>query len=175
MSRSLSPSCAPANFPAAVLSELEGTGTRSSASMTTGDWSASACSNHGHPMQTPQPRASDGRERPAASGARHDPDSDVGHPGLTRDRPQRHHRLALVYGSAATAPADKPFRPLRRARSTLKAWLTLVTGLRRVYSRGRHGRAAAQSDAVGGEPESLGRVSRCSGCTVLKCDGEPVS
>ena len=35
-------------------------------------------------------------------------------------------------------------------------WLTLVTDIRRVYSRGRHSRAAAQSDAAGGEPKLFG-------------------
>ena len=35
-------------------------------------------------------------------------------------------------------------------------WLTLVTDIGRVYSRGRHSRAAAQSDAAGGEPKLFG-------------------
>jgi hypothetical protein len=55
-------------------------------------------------------------------------------------------------------------------------WLILVTDVRGVYSRGRHSRAAAHLDAVGGEPEFLGRVSRCSGCSGrVKPDREPVS
>ena len=35
-------------------------------------------------------------------------------------------------------------------------WLTLVTDIRRVYSRGRHSRAAARSDVAGGEPKLFG-------------------
>jgi hypothetical protein len=54
--------------------------------------------------------------------------------------------------------------------------LILGTGIGLAYSRGRHSRATAQSDAVGGEPESLGRIGRCSGCSGgRKCDREPVS
>ncbi len=55
-------------------------------------------------------------------------------------------------------------------------WLTLVTDIRRVYSRARHSRAAAQSDAAGGEPKLLGRVGRCSGRSgLVEPDREPVS
>ena len=87
--------------------------------------------------------------------------------------------------SATTTPADGQYmHPAERGwRRRLRVdgigptpWLTLVTDIRRVYSRGRHSRAAAQSDAAGGEPKLLGRVGRCSGRSgLIEPDREPVS
>ena len=55
--------------------------------------------------------------------------------------------------------------PRRLAPERVGPWLILVTDIGGVYSRGRHSRAAAHLDAVGGEPEFLGRIGRCSGCS----------
>ena len=92
-------------------------------------------------------------------------------PGAARELFRSTQILEGLLSPQAQATEDEALAPER-----VGPWLILVTDVRGVYSRGRHSRAAAHLDAVGGEPEFLGRVGRCSGCSGgIKPDREPVS